>query len=317
MPSNQALKEYSLEKLQQSGFVSVPFSISGADINPLFKQFHDFLELCNQPDGQQFATALAHKPTEHSAGADGFVLRRRVGEINPYSINPAPSTEDKDVAHISPASIMRAENYLGRQGLPAVMRTFLGSCIELHEAAKTSVRPVFRALGFEEALLAPNALDDQHMVRLLRYLGTSAALKADLHFDRSWATLAAWESDPGLVGVPGDNARRHSLGINELEEMAVQALATPIVHRSGSAKLFLGAGYNRAPDTTYNLNGRLPLLLHGVKNEQPDKERNAVVVFIHPPADFPGYSVPGKGETGIDDIRNHVLRRKPPYEDVA
>lgn len=317
MASIGAQREYYQDQLQERGYVSVAFGISGADIDPLFTQFREFLDLCSQPGGQQFSDALAYKPIDRSAGADGFMLRRRVGEVNPFSINPIPSTEDKDVAHIFPASIVRAEAYLGRFGLPAIMRKFLGSSIELHEAAKSCVRPVFKALGFEEALLAADKLDDQHVVRLLRYLGTSAALKAGLHFDRSWATLAAWESHPGLVGAPGNNAQRKSLDITGLEEMATNALATPIAHRTGSAKLFLGAGYNRAPDDLYKQSGQLPLLLHGVRNEQPREERDAVVVFIHPPAGFPDYVVPGIGETGIEDIRDHILRRKPVHEEVA
>lgn len=197
------------------------------------------------------------------------------------------------------------------------MRKLLNSCTELHEAAKTSVRPVFKVLGFEAALLAPDSLADQHVVRLLRYLGTAAQLKAGLHFDRSWATLAAWESHPGLIGTPGNNAQRRSLDIQELEITAATALEKPITHRSGSAKLFLGAGYNRAPDAFYNLNGELPLLLHGVLNEQPDQERDAVVIFMHPPANLPGYIVPGEGETGLEAVHAHILRHSPVHADIA
>jgi hypothetical protein len=201
--------------------------------------------------------------------------------------------------------------------LPKIMHSFISSCVELHEAAKTGARPVFRALGIEQAMLAKDRLQDEHVVRLFRYLGTSAALKADLHFDRSAATVAAWESHPGLCGVPAQNAQRRSLDIQELDARAEAAVQTPINHRSGMAKVFLGAGYNRFPDDLYGQNGQLPLLLHGVVNERPAEERDAVVVFMHPPANYPGYSIPTPSETGLEDIREHILRRNPPHVEVA
>lgn len=318
MPSMQAEKAYYLEKLEDRGFISVPFGITGADIDPLFEQFRDYLDLCGEPDGQQFADAIAEKPPEgcRTIGGDYWVTRRRRGEINPHSVNKAIATEDKDVAHIGPRTVELAESRIGRQ-LPVAMRMFLDSCVELHEAAKTAVRPVYRALGVEEVMLARDPMKDEHVIRLLRYLGTTANLKADLHFDRSAFTLAAWESHPGLVGAPANNAQRQSLSIDELEERALAALASPIEHTSGRAKVFLGAGYNRLSDDIYERNGRQPLLLHGVRNERPEEERDAVVIFMHPPANYPGYIVPGPEETGIDTVRAHILRRSPAHEEVA
>jgi hypothetical protein len=318
VPSIQAERAYYLEKIKDQGFISVPFGITGADIDPLFSQFREYLDLCEQPGGQVYREAIAEKPPEgcRTIGGDYFVTRRRRGEVNSFSINKAPSTEDKDVAHIGPRSIALAESRVGRQ-LPVAMRTFLGSCVELHEAAKAAVRPVYRALGVEHVMLARDPMEDEHVIRLLRYLGTAANLKADLHFDRSAFTLAAWESHPGLVGAPANNAQRQSLGIEELEERATAALASPIQHNSGRAKVFLGAGYNRLPNQIFDINGRQPLLLHGVRNERPEEERDAVVVFMHPPAHYPGYIVPGEEETGIDTVRAHILRRSPAHEEVA
>jgi hypothetical protein len=317
VPSLAAERDYYTDKLVTNGYVSVPFEVNGSDIDPLFAEFREFLDLCEQPGGKQFADALAFTPTARNSGGDYWVARRRLGEINPHSLNPIPSTENKDVAHIGPRSYQMAEERLGgRFGIPHVMHRFLSSCIELHEATKTSARPVLRALGLESSIFAESGQDDQHVVRLIRYLGTSASLKADLHFDRSAITVAAWESHSGLIGTPAQNAQRRSVDINELEAAAEEAHRTPIHHRSGSAKLFLGAGYNRLPDPLYEVNGELPLLLHGVRNEQPDEERDAVVVFMHPPANYPGYAVPTNNETGIDKVREFILRRKPAYADA-
>lgn len=316
MPSREAERDYYLDKLEEKGFVSVPFGITAADINPLFDEFRDFLDICEQPGGERFREAIAFKPADRFTGGDYFVARRRVGEINHNAVNLLPSTEDKDIAHIGPRSFQMAHERLGGH-MPVVMRQFLDSCLELHEAAKTSVRPVFRSLGLERVLLAEDSLRDEHVVRLLRYLGSSASHKAGLHFDRSVATLAAWESHPGLVGGPGQNAQRRGLDITELETAAAIANQTPIRHHSGSAKVFLGAGYNRLPDQDYSHNGELPLLLHGVLNERPNEERYAVVVFMHPPARYPGYQVPSGHETGLEGVRDHILRRSPPHEAVA
>lgn len=318
MASPEAERAYYTGLIKEHGFASVPFEITGADIDPLFQQFREFLNLCSEPNGQQFRDAIAEKPPEgcRTIGGDYFVTRRIRGEINPRALNQAPSTEDKDVGHIGPRSLVLAESRL-RQRVPKIMRQFLNSCVELHEAAKTAVRPAYCALGLENVMFADNPLNDQHVVRLLRYLGTAGALKAGLHFDRSVGTLAAWESHPGLVGTQANNAQRSSLDIVTLDAAAERAFASPIRHRSGHAKLFLGAGYNRLPDSEYDKNGELPLLLHGVLNEQPDEERDAVVVFMHPLAHYPGYIVPGPDETGIDEVRSFILRRGAVQEDVA
>jgi hypothetical protein len=95
MPSIEAQAEYYKDKLQERGFVSVPFEITGADIDPLFGQFRDFLDLCDEPGGEQFREALADKPDDRSRGGDYFVVRRRLGEVNPHAVNQAPATENQ------------------------------------------------------------------------------------------------------------------------------------------------------------------------------------------------------------------------------
>ncbi len=316
MPSKAAERDYYLDKLETNGYISVPFGITGTDIDPLFVEFREFLDLCDQPGAQKYQNAVAFTPADRQSGGDYFVTRRRIGEVNPFSVNQAAATENKDVAHIGPNTFEMASDRLGGS-MPLVMKKFLSSCVELHEATKTSAKPVFKALGLEQMMLAKNPIEDQHVIRLIRYLGTTASHQADLHFDRSAFTLAAWESHPGLVGTPAQNAQRRSVDIHELEAAADAANGTPIAHYSGRAKLFLGAGYNRFLSEIYDKNGELPLLLHGVLNERPDEERDAVVVFMHPPAGYPGYQVPTKDETGIDGVRDYILRRNPPHQDSA
>lgn len=315
MPGQAEIRDYYLDKIHEYGYISVPFSVDGSDIGPLFTQFREFLDICDEPGGKQFSDALAFKSTDPGAGGDYFVNRRRVGSVNPHSHNLGRSTEDKDVAHIGPRSLDLAYERLGGK-MPSIMRQFLESCVEIHEAAKKSTAPVFEALGIKEIMFANDRLNDQHVVRLLRYLGTTATHKSNLHFDLSAFTLAVWESSPGLVGTPGNNAQRQSLSVDELDIMAEKANVNPIKHRSGRAKLFAGAGYNRFPDEIYERNGRLPLLLHGVLNEEADKERDAVVVFMHPPAGLiKDYIIPTQDESGIETVRQYMLRRRPPSDE--
>lgn len=317
MASQEALREYYRGLIAEHGYASVQFGMGTSDLDSLFGQFKDFLSLCDEPDGQPFKDALTNVPPSgtRTIGGDYFVTRRQIGQVNPFSLNPSPATEDKDVAHIGPSSLALAEQRLPG-GLPRVMRQFLNSCVELHETAKTASIPVLGALGLKEAILSPGPLNDQHVVRLLRYLG-KAPLLADLHFDRSVVTLAAWESHPGLVGSPSDNGHGKSIDITTLDADAERALSTAINHYPGHAKFFLGAGQRRLPADIAGPSDGLPLLLHGVTNENPNEERYAAVVFMHPLAHYPGYVVPGPDETGIDGVRNFILRHGAVQEDVA
>lgn len=315
MASEAALRDYIYEQLENKGFVSVGYGVTAADLDPLFDQFSEFLDVCDEPGGERFAEALAFTPTDPTAGADYFVSRRRVGQINPHSINPAPATEDKDIAHIGPRSLELATHRL-RGNVPSVMRTFLLSCVELQQATLRAIRPIYRALDLEDVMLAPNHLDDQLVTRLLKYLAGTALFKADLHIDRSAFTAANLESEPGLVGTPSHNGIRRPISAEEFEADMAQAAATPIAHRSGELKFFVGAGYNRLPDEIYARNGDLPQLLHGVTNNNPGNERLAIVKFHNPPAGLSGYTIPDQYETGASEIQAR-LRGEIPESKVA
>jgi len=311
MAKASAEADYYRDMLREQGYVDVDFSIQGADIDPLFEQFRELSELAWAPDGsgKAIVDAMRYTIPGRPEDADYYLVHRRKGEMNMFSRDPTPGKENKDLAHFGPRSRAVAQAKLGSR-MPAVVRQFLDSCVELHEATKTSVRPVFEALGISEIMLAEHPEDDIHMVRVLRYLGTVATHRANLHFDRSAATFAAWESSPGLIGTPGNNAfGQASLTTEDLQALTERADASPIEHVSGKGKLFLGAGYNRLPSTVHEHNGPLPLLAHGVVNEASDEERDAVVVFMNPHLGFSPYAVPSLEETNMDMLSRQLAPR--------
>lgn len=308
MASQEALKEHCIEQIRENGFVTVSFGICGADIDTYFTDFREFLDICEEPGGQKFADALAYSIPGREDDGTYWVQRRRLGEKNPFeSIDRAPATESKDTAHVGPQSIEIARLRLGAE-MPKAMARFLEGCTEIHEAAKSSVRPVFSALGIENIMLAKDRMKDVHLVRPLRYIGTTALHQAGLHFDRSKFTLAPWESKPELVGAPGNNGFLEPISIDELDELAATANNSVIDHQSGSAKLFAGAGYNRLDKGLRDASGNLPLLLHGVINRVPEEERDAVVVFMNHHVDVLG-SVARPDETGFNEVRARVVRQ--------
>ncbi|GEM_PF-5375738 len=315
----EAEADYYRDMIREQGYVDLDFPISGADIDPLFEQFRELSELAWARDGsgERLVEAMHYVIPERPEDADYYLTHRREGEINLFSRDTTPGKENKDLAHFGPLSYALARAKLGNH-MPEVMRQFLDSCVELHEATKTSVRPVLEALGIDKIMLAENPHHDIHMVRVLRYLGTSATHKADLHFDRSAATFAAWESSPGLVGAPGNNAYgQASLNPEELEHLIAQADASPIEHVSGKGKFFLSAGYNRLPQAVHEQNGALPLLAHGVINEAPEEPRDAVVVFLNPHRYYKEYTIPPLHETGLSTIQQHLLSSQTPEAQVA
>lgn len=304
MVTKDILRDNYCEELRVNGYINLP--TNNEDINSVFEEFTDFMSLCDEMDGEVFSNAITFTSDDPHSGGDYFVNQRRVGEINPYAINKTPSTEDKDLAHIGPTSLSRAESILGKTGVPVVMRKFLTTCIELHHINRAEVGPVFDALGIKDIMLADNPKDDIHVQRFLRYLTSSAIHKADLHIDRSAFTTARQETTPGLIGAPGNNAQRTPLTLAEVDDMEARANASPIQHIPKHIKLFAGAGYNRFSDKVYNRNGELPLLMHGVLNLVPDETRFAHVVFMHPhlkAAREMNFKVPTRHETGIKDIR--------------
>lgn len=303
-------------EILKNGYVSLPLDVSGSDIDPLFEQFREFSSIAwpeqgdsesnyayaaRQASGQELIDAMHYEIPERPKDAEYYMIHRRIGEETPF--NRMPATENKDVLHIGPRTLDLAQERLGRR-MPGVMKALLKGCDEIHHAVKASVRPVYRELGIEDIMLAEDPKDDIHMLRILRYLGTNATHKADLHFDRSVATMAVWESSPGLVGTPGNNALgRPIMTKAELEAMTTRANGSLIKHTSGEGKFFLGAGYNRLSPSLHERNGNIPLLAHGVINQDSSEERDALVIFMNPHLGITDYVVPSKAETSMDHMK--------------
>lgn len=295
------------QALRSEGFISLPSGLQPHEIEPVFEQFRELYDLMYADDGsgKELYDAFRYEVPERPRDADYFQVRRRVGDINMFSQNGAIGTDDKDVAHIGPRTMLHARERLGKR-MPKIMEQFIESCTEIHEQTKQAVRPVYRELGIEDIMLAKNPLDDIHMVRVLRYLGTEATHKADLHFDRSVATFAVWESSTGLVGAPGNNDYLHPTTVASVMKTVEQANNSPVNHVPGHGKFFLGAGYNHLPAEVREPQGELPLFAHGVVNSDPDQERSAVVVFMNPRLGYEPYTVASKHETDLNDLQTHL-----------
>lgn len=321
MPAEGARNHY-VESIQRNGFVPVQIGVSGADIDPLFASFrtvlHDIYDEQSQY-GQDVIDGLNVSLPERPRDSVGFISQRRIGQINPYEIGRPPATDDKDVLHFTPQTVEYFTEYMkGRGGVSDAIRSLLDQCVELHETVKSSLRPVYAALGVSDYILSPRGYEhmDVHHVRLIRYLATTATESphfkahdslAQLHLDRSKFTAAVWESSTGLVGAPANNVYgTPDLTLEKFDEAAERALATPIQHRSGQIKLFAGAGYNRLPGEIRKASGDLTPLLHGVTDDKPGEERDAVVVFMNETNLHTDCSVPPQEETDFELIRQQI-----------
>lgn len=301
--------------LKVDGFAAIDFALGQQDHDDLFEAFGDVIAAIQERDGQQIAEALTFQLKGRETDGDYYLVKRTPGDRHPFHPERAPGTEHKVTAHIGPLSLERSIDYFGRGNVPRDLGRLLALSAQVHNETKAALRPVYEALGIDHLMLSDDPRLDVHIVRLLRYLHTDKEKpKASLHFDRSVATLAVTESKKGLIGAPGNNNFYTPLTIGEADDMAALAFNRPIDHAVHEAKFFLGAGYNHLRQEHPKDVPRLPLFLHGVDNEEPDVERDAAVVFMNPHVEVP-YTVPGSGETGIDEIREEILRHRPPYID--
>jgi hypothetical protein len=328
-----AERDYYIDKLNENGYVSVEFPVSGKDIDPLFGAFRDVLGEVYDEDGrvvkggQDIIDAFKVEVPGRPGDGRGFIEQRRVGLVSTNEIGRDPGTDNKDQLHFLPWSEEQIyRRFLHRGGAPQSVRTLVRQCVELQQAVQTAVRPVTRALGVEDIMFAPKGMEDRnvHILRVIRYLGSAANEGvfiapdplAELHFDRSKFTAAVWESASGLVGTPGNNAFGNpNLSVEEFDAMAERALAHPISHISRQAKFFAGAGYNRLPHPLLPASGNVPLLLHGVTDDNPGAERDAVVMFMnqHAAGGMNDWVVAPKSETGFGNVRDAILERQERY----
>lgn len=325
MPAPEAARDY-IHSINTRGYLPVQISLSGADIDPLFASFrevvHDIYDSPSQ-HGRDVIDGLAVILPERPGDSSGFINQRRLGELNPYEPDSRPATENKDIFHFTPRTAEHfTEHMRTRGGVSQAMRSLLDQCVALHEEVKKGIRPALMALGVSDYILSPRGYEeyDIHHLRLLRYLGSTVTeasttarqdALAQLHLDRSKLTAAVWESATGLVGATANNALGSpNLTVAEFDQMTARALASPIKHRSGEIKLFVGAGYNRLPGEVRHASGNLQPLLHGVVDDNPGHERDAVVVFLNETALHTDCSVPTKSETSYEGIRQALLDRE-------
>lgn len=319
MSSAETIPNY-VERVNREGYVALPIAMSGADIDPLFTSFRAVLnDIYEKPTqhGEDVIAALNVAVPGREGDSTGFIFQRRHGEINPYEPDSAPATDSKDVFHFTPRTMLHAREHLRtRGGMPQVLRQLLTQCVDLHFAARDSLRPVFKELGVSDYVLSPQGyeLNDVHHLRIIRYLASEAEADAapfkahdalaQLHFDRSKFTAAIWESSSGLVGTAANNLLGEpDLTVEKLDEAAQRALHSPIAHHSGEIKLFAGAGYNRLPGEVRRASGNLQPLLHGVIDDHPGEERDAVVLFMNETILHTDCSVPPKTETSLSHLR--------------
>lgn len=323
MASQASLREYYANQFHEQGFVSVPFSIHGADIDPLFTTFREVLDEAYTPGqhGIDLIEAFKVETPGRPLDSRGFIEQRRIGQVSLNEIGRAPGTDNKDLMHYTPQTRLKVFDYMAsRGGTSKAVKSLIDQCTDIHEATITAVRPAFAALGLEDVLIAPEGspYENVHLVRILRYLGSASLAPpfiakgdlAELHLDRSKMTAALWESRPGLVGATSNNLVGNRLiTVEEFQQDAARALANRIDHHSGWAKLFAGAGYNHLPEEIQEQSGNLDPLLHGVLDLISGEERDAIVCFINQHTGFNDLVTASSRETGYTDIMDDIVNR--------
>lgn len=318
------LHDYAVDKIHELGYVSLPLSFSGLDVDELFYNFDDLLdEVYGRPSqhGSDVIRAFTVQSSDRPLDSAGFLEQRRAGQVNPYEIDRLPGSDNKDVLHFTPLSTVRAPEYMAsRGGMSVAMAKLVANCTELHSIVKNDLKPVLDALQLSDTLVSYNRLDNVHLLRLVRYLGNAEGAPfiasdhlASLHFDRSKLTAALIEDRPGLVGAPGNNLfGQPELSLEELDGIADRALSTPVQHHEGRLKLFAGAGYNHLPSAQRHASGDLQPLLHGVVDDQPGQERKAAVFFINECLGA-GLTTAAPNECDFDAVRQHIYDRNTRY----
>ena len=295
IPANEEI----IGEIGTNGYAEVPFDLGRTACDELFKDFLSFVELCQQPDGQQFADAVTFKVTDLDNSAYHMTYRQP-GAVNPVEAERIPGSDHKFTFHYGTQTIDRALSALGP--LPAEMAQCLETSEEFFQEVIRSARIGAAALGLEKVMFAGEPETWIHHMRLLHYIGDTPDLGA-AHFDRSVATLAVSESRSGLRGIPGNNGYLIPVTADYIRDL--ENGLTPIAHHEHVSKFFLGAGYNRLheKDRKYDL----PLLGHDILNDAPNTTRQAVVCFLNPTEAYQGYTVPDSArETGFAEIISHL-----------
>ncbi len=289
------------EQIEEVGYANIAVGVNNSDTQELFSSFKNFVELTEQPGGEQLKKAVAYKarPESELLGNESYFIDLRIpGQSNTYEDNSRGAGQDhKYVFHIGPQTLARACVRIGK--LPAELDILLQQSAEFYFEGRKASKLGAVALGLSDVLFHNDPAREVHHLRLIDYIASANKDHAEAHFDRGVVTMAINESHPGLRGLASDNGYLRPLDRQSRDELS--AGLAPVSHQEYIGKFFTSAGLRRLPE---NLRAKealdqLPIFAHDVVNEKPGVNRYAVVQFFNPHLDFRGYSVPGKDECKI------------------
>lgn len=292
------LEQPNLSDLQTYGYVDVPHNFTDQEIAELNKSFDGICHTIRHEDPTgELQNSMEYK-LDDSGCSKYYFEDKRAGFDNPIEPERGMMVDDKFVFHFGPLTLAKSVQYLRERGmaLPSHFATFFEASREAYDKAMRAHRIGARILGLED-MFHKEGFERMHLRFLAYDPQTTTDQLADPHFDRSVTTLAIAESAPGLHGTPTHNAYRRPYSQQEQSDIQAQLIATPISHKQGVGKFFLGAGYERLRDV-YDELPELPLLLHGVSRAHVSETewRHAIILFGNPHMHHTEYIVPERPE---------------------
>lgn len=279
------------DSIREQGYAPVPIDLSRDDLQEAIDRYTDFLTL---PENYHDITRFY--VTDRGDGDYGQFTRvaGNTGERGAVMDN-------KDIFHFGSLTRQYIEAELDGR-IPREMKDFLDTAEEVFWAGQRSKRHALADFDDDGSFLVDTLQTKYHtlndVLRLITYYENDDKL-AKSHFDRGVCTLAIGESHEGLRLATGQNGL--VLDANEQYLADLESRLTPVEHRSGEAKFFLGAGWNRLPQYIKHGHDDLELGWHDVvpsaKRVGERVMRWAVVMFINPYAEFQDYTVPTPAET--------------------
>lgn len=292
------------EQIEEHGYANIGVGVNNTDTAELFASFKDFVELTEQPGGEDLKKAVAYKarPESDLLGNESYFIDLRIpGQTNTYEDAARGAGQDhKYVFHIGPQTFARATDRLGK--LPAELSTLLQQSSEFYYEGRRAAMLGATALGLKDTLFHKDPTREVHHLRLIDYIASDNQEHAEAHFDRGVVTMAINESHPGLRGRAADNGYLYPLDDQTKADLEEGLL--PVAHQENVGKFFTSAGLRRLPEDirTREALDQLPIFAHDVVNEIPGVNRYAVVQFFNPHLDFPGYNVPAKEECKVSAL---------------
>lgn len=279
------------ENLYEKGFVPVGIDLGKSDLQAAIDRYTAFLEI-----DESYHEATRFLISNRGDGDYGQYTRV-AGSKGERGIVP----DNKDIFHFGSMSRQIIESRLSGT-MPHEMKEFLDVAEEIFWAGQRSKRLILNELDHAETGMVGvlqserNTLND--VLRFITYYPNEEKL-AKGHFDRSTCTLAIGESHEGLRITTGQNG--FAVDANEQYMNDLEQRLQPVAHSSGESKFFLGAGWNRLPQSLKLSNENLQLGYHDVvpSQKQVDEKvmRWAVVMFINPYTEMTEYVVPSPPET--------------------